>query len=279
MPARRVLSALILSLVCSAIFTVWLGKTYFKSKAAPPPPQRYVGVVQNLEPGRVIVATDVKLIDWPANVPLPGSFIKPEDVVGRTVLYPLSAGQPIVEHNLSAVGSGSGLSTRIPDGMRAISLRSDQIVGVAGFLLPGTRVDVLVTYHNPTSQSPVTSTVLQDAQILAAGQKMQADPDGKPNATDVVTLLVTPADAERVVLASAQGSVHFVLRNGQDHAQLADSPAQVSELGGIGPIKTVQGPRDIVVRQQHSSVIVASAPKPYTVQTIAGGKQSTETFQ
>ncbi len=280
MPARRVLSALILSLVCSAIFTVWLGKTYFKSKGAPPPQQRYVGVVQNVEPGRVIVATDVKLIDWPANVPLPGSFIKPEDVVGRTVLYPLSAGQPIVEHNLSAVGSGMGLSTRIPDGMRAISLRSDQIVGVAGFLLPGTRVDVLVTYHNPISQTPITSTVLQDAQILAAGQKMQADPEGKPNTTDVVTLLVTPSDAERVVLANAQGTVHFVLRNGQDHAQLTDSPAQVSELGGMGsvksPVKSSDQPREAVKR---APVVMASGPKPYSVQTIAGGKQTTETFQ
>ena len=278
MPARRVLSALILSLVCSAIFTVWLGKTYFKGKAAPPPPQRYVGVVQNVEPGRVIQATDVKLIDWPANLPLQGSFTKPEEVVGRTVQYPLSAGQPIVEHNLAAAGAGTGLSTRIPDGMRAISLRSDQIVGVAGFLQPGTRVDVLVTYHNPTSQMPITSTVLQDVQILATGQKMQADPDGKPATTDVVTLLVDPNDAERVVLASAQGTVHFVLRNGQDHAQVADSPAQVSELGGGSLIKSSepQQPREVVKR---STVVVAATPKPYSVQTIAGGKSTTETFQ
>jgi pilus assembly protein CpaB len=280
MPARRVLSALILSLVCSAIFTVWLGRTYFKSKATAPTQQKYVGAVANLEPGQVLVAANLKIVDWPANVPLQAPFVKPEDVVGRTLLYPLAAGQPVLERDLSAIGAGAGLSTRIPDGMRAISLRTDQIVGVAGFLLPGTRVDVLVTYHTLTNQQPVTSTVLQDAQILAAGQKMQADPDGKPNTTDVVTLLVSPNDAERVVLASAQGTVHFVLRNGQDHLQVDDAPAQISELGGIGNMSRVPAqaapvaPRPRVVAQ-----VVAAAPKPYSVQTISGGKSTTETFQ
>ena len=279
MPARRVLSALILSLVCSAIFTVWLGKTYFKSKSAAPVQQRFVGATVNLEPGQVLNATNLKTVDWPANVPLQNPYTKPEEIVGRTLLYPLAAGQPVLERDLSAIGAGAGLSTRIPDGMRAISLRTDQIVGVAGFLLPGTRVDVLVTYHTLTTQAPVTSTVLQDAQILAAGQKMQADPDGKPNTTDVVTLLVSPADAERVVLASAQGTVHFVLRNGQDHIQVEDAPAQISALGGFGPLsKAPETPREPVVKRAPAPV-VAAAPKPYSVQTISGGKQTTETFQ
>jgi pilus assembly protein CpaB len=278
MPARRVLSALLLSLVCSALFTVWLGKTYFKSKGAAPVQQRYVATTQNFEPGQLLVAADLKLVDWPANVPLQAPFTKPEEVVGRTLLYPLAAGQPIIERNLSAVGSASGLSTRIPDGMRAISLRTDQIVGVAGFLLPGTRVDVLVTYHSPTSQQPITSTVLQDAQILAAGQKMQPDPDGKPNTTDVVTLLVSPNDAERVVLASAQGTVHFVLRNGQDHKQLPDDPAQMSELGDMASAKVETAPRPAAPRPVAAPVVLAG-PKPYAVQTVAGGKQTTEIFQ
>jgi pilus assembly protein CpaB len=148
------------------------------------------------------------------------------------------------------------------------------VVGVAGFLLPGTRVDVLVTYHTATSQFPVTSTVLQDAQILATGQKMQPDPDGKPTTSDVVTLLVSPADAEKVVLASAQGTVHFVLRNGQDHAQRTDAPAQISELGSFTDLKP-----EAHVAAARQAPAPAAAPKPYTVQTIAGGKQTVETFQ
>ena len=97
---------------------------------------------------------------------------------------------------------------KIPDGMRAISLRSDQVVGVAGFLLPGTHVDVLVTFRAPNTGDSITSTVMQDAQVIATGQKMEPDPEGKPTTTDVVTLLVTPGDAQKVVEASSQGTVH-----------------------------------------------------------------------
>jgi pilus assembly protein CpaB len=276
MVAKRVLTALILSLVCSAVFTFWLGKTFFKPSGPNSGTQHYVAASQNAEPGLLLANTNLKLVDWPANVPLTGAFRKPEEVSGRTLLYPVAAGEPILERDLSVPGASLGLSTKIPDGMRAISLRSDQVVGVAGFLLPGTRVDVLVTYHTATSQSQVTSTVLQDAQILAVGQKMQPDPEGKPTTADVVTLLVSPQDAERVVLASAQGTVHFVLRNGQDHLQRNDSPAQISALGGFGDLKQ-ETPRPAAAPRV--APIAAAVPKPYTVQTIAGGKQTVESFQ
>ena len=277
MVAKRVLTALVLSLVCSGLFTLWLGRTFFKPKAAGAGTQRYIAATENIEPGQVLANANLKLVDWPANVPLTGAFVKPEEVSGRTLLYPLAAGQPILDRDLAAPGASNGLSTRIPDGMRAISLKTDQVVGVAGFLLPGTRVDVLVTYHTPSLQSPVTSTVLQDAQVLATGQKMQPDPEGKPTTSDVVTLLVTPGDAERVVLASAQGSVHFVLRNGQDHAQRDDSPAQISELGSVGEMKSE--PRVVAPRVAAAAPAPVAAPKSYSVQTIAGGKQTVETFQ
>src|SRR6185437_14213573 len=127
--------------------------------------------------------------------------------VGRSLLYPMDKGQLITDKVLSASGSGLGLAGMIPDGMRAISLRSDEVVGVAGFLLPGTHVDVLVTMHPPGGADPVTNTVLQDVQVLASGQKIEPDPEGKPVNTTVVTLLVKPDDAERVDLASTQGIV------------------------------------------------------------------------
>ena len=160
--------------------------------------------------------------------------------------------------------------------MRAISLRTDQIVGVAGFLLPGTRVDVLVTYHMPPSNVPITSTVLQDAQIIAAGQKMQPDPDGKVAPVDVVTLLVNPMDAERVVLASAQGVVHFVLRNGTDHQHVDGASAEMSELGGT--LKEPVRPSPVKLPPK-APMNVSLAPQPYVVQTVAGGKQTTEIFK
>src|SRR5665213_31876 len=129
-----------------------------------------------------------------------------------------------------------GLTVKIPDGMRAVALRSDEVVGVAGFLFPGSHVDVLVTYRSEKSPDPTTATVLQDAEVLAAGHQVEPDPTGKPATVNVVTLLMKPDDAERVVLASTQGSIHFVLRNSTDREQVADAPVELSELiPGVGP--------------------------------------------
>ena len=147
MITRRLTSAFIIALVISGVFTFWLSQR-FKSKPAPPPPKsQYVALTANLEAGQQIKAENLRMVDWPATVPLPGAFNAPQPVIGRIVLYPLAAGEPILERQLANPGSSAGLSMKIPDGMRAISLRSDEVVGVAGFLLPGTHVDVLVTVH------------------------------------------------------------------------------------------------------------------------------------
>jgi pilus assembly protein CpaB len=230
----------------------------------------YVATTQAMQAGDNLRQANLKLIDWPNEQPLTGAFLKAEQVEGRTLLYPLAAGEPVLEQQLAAAGSGPGLSPKIPEGMRAISLKSDQVVGVAGFLLPGTHVDVLVTYHINPLPDPITATVLQDAQVLTAGQKMQPDPEGKPNTVDVVTLLVSPEDAEKVVLASAQGTVHFVLRNGADHDHVASQPTFLSEFGGGPP-------------HSHAQVEyrAAAAPTPHTYKVITtrGDKTTVETFQ
>jgi pilus assembly protein CpaB len=270
MNARRLVVALFLALAGAGSFTFWMSKNM--SKPAPPPPkQQYVAAIHPLEPGEILQKTNLTMVDWPITSKLEGGFQKPEDVVGRAVLYPLSAGEPILARQLSAAGAALGLSIKIPDGMRAISLKTDQVVGVAGYLLPGTHVDVLVTFRTPEQPDPVTSTVLQDAQVIAAGQKMQPDPEGKPTTVVVVTLLVKPNDAERVTLASAQGTVHFVLRNGSDHEQVEDKPAELSALGGI--------PKPVFHPKVHKVDVPAQVAKVYTVQTVAGDKQTTETFQ
>jgi pilus assembly protein CpaB len=269
--ARRLLLALLIAVIVSGIFTFWLSTKFAHSRNSKSASLQYVATATDLDAGASLRAVDLVRIDWPSNMALAGAFLKPEDVVGRTLLYPLAKGEPILPRQLSAPGAGVGLSTKIPDGMRAISLKSGEVVGVAGFLLPGTRIDVLVTYHSPGSTEPITSTVLQDASILAAGQKMQPDPEGKPTTVDVVTLLVTPHDAERVVLASAQGTVHFVLRNGSDHAQVNDQPAQMSGLGEVAKEKSTP----VRTRKVTAS---APAPAPYSVETLRGDKHTVESF-
>jgi pilus assembly protein CpaB len=269
MIARRLIIALLSAIVVSGAFTYWLSRHFAHSRPASDQ-LRYVAMAKKMDAGVTLTAGDVQLIKWPTGMPLQGAFTHQEEVIGRTLLYPLAAGEPLLDRQLSVAGFNAGLSGKIPDGMRALSLKSDQVVGVAGYLLPGTHVDVLVTLHSPSSSDPVTLTVLQDAEILTAGQKMQPDPEGKASTVDVVTILVTPQNAERVVMASAQGTVHFILRNGSDHVHVDDSPTQMSSLEGLVPLKAT-------TRSSTKANPVAT-PKPYSVQITQGDKQSVETF-
>jgi len=271
MTARRLLAALLLALVGSGLFTFWISRNFSKTAPAAAPKQQYVAALHALEQGETLQKANLTLVDWSAAGKLEGGFQKPEDLVGRTVLYPLAAGEPILDRQLAAAGAGLGLSTKIPDGMRAISLKTDQVVGVAGFLLPGTHVDVLVTFRTTQQPDPVTSTVLQDAEVIAAGQKTQPDPEGKPTTVDVVTLLVKPNDAERITLASQQGTVHFILRNGSDHEQLDDKPAELTQLGAPKPVVAPVKARKVDAPAQVIPI--------YTVQTVAGEKHTTESFK
>ena len=278
MLARRLILALLLAVGVSGLFTFWLGKRLTHGRASAPVASMVVATTRDLEAGDILKPADTKLLAWPKAAPLTGSFAKIGDVEGRAVLYPLAAGEPVLDRQLAATGAGAGLSQRIPDGMRAVSLKSDQIVGVAGFLLPGTHVDVLVTLHGPADADPVTATVLQDVRILAAGQKLQPDPDGKATTVDVVTLLVSPQEAERAVLASTQGNIHFVLRNGGDHAEITDKPVELSSLGPAAPRPVAPRPVAPAARRQPSPA-APTVRKPYSVEVVRGDKASVESFQ
>ena len=272
--------ALVLSLCGSAIFTFWLSKKLGHPAAGSNSSLHYVATSQAVNAGDVLTPGMLKLVSWPTADAIEGAFPRPEAVAGRIVLYPLAAGEPVLERQLASPGSSPGLSMKIPDGMRAISLKSDQVVGVSGFLLPGTHVDVLVTVRTPTTGDAITSTVLQDAQIIATGQKMEPDPEGKPTTTDVVTILCLPDQAEKVVLASTLGTVHFVLRNGSDHKDVNSGPAKLDALGAIGsnlgaaPPPLSLKPRSVLNLTPANVHVPAPAPtpKPYTVEMVYGDK-------
>jgi len=269
---RRLASAFIIALVVAGVFTYWLSQRFQKSHAAvaAAPRNQYVAAVANLDAGQTIKPENLKLVDWPAAMPLAGAFTTPQPLIGRVVLYPLTAGEPIRDSQLAAPGATSGLTVKIPDGMRAISLHTDDVVGVAGFLLPGTHVDVLVTIHPPGEPDPVTNTVLQNVQVLTSGQKSEPDPEGKPITATVVTLLVTPEQAEKVDLATTQGIIHFTLRNGVDNEEFKGPPAQFAELAGM---KTPDGKPILKPAAERP------APKPYVVETFMGGTVKTDNFQ
>jgi pilus assembly protein CpaB len=234
MNPKRITAALGLALFVS-IFCSWLVARKMQAPvvaAKTLPETRYAAPSRQLQAGELLKPDNIELVAWPASHPIDGAYASTAEIVGRVVLFPLGKGQPILDRDLSAVGTGTGLAGRIPDGMRAIALRSDEVVGVAGFLVPGSHLDVLVTYHSSTSPEPVTATVLQDAVVIAAGHQIEPDPEGKPSAVTVVTLLLTPEESERAVLASTQGTIHFVLRNGGDTSRTHSGPMLLSNLSG-----------------------------------------------
>ena len=271
MNSKRILISLSLALVVSVLCT-WL----VSRKLTVPPPTvqkqpdaRYATPSRALHAGEILQSNDIELVAWPSSDPLDGAFSQPAEVIGREVLFPLAKGQPILERDLSAAGSDTGLASKIPDGMRAIALHSDEVVGVAGFLVPGSHLDVLVTYHSDISPEPVTATVLQNAIVLAAGHQLEPDPEGKTSDVTVVTLLLTPEQAERAVLASTQGAIHFVLRNGADISRGGDTPMMLSQLTG-------QAPAAAHIVSRSAEPATAAAPKQHEIETILGGSGDTQ---
>jgi len=231
-----------------------------------------VAAVNDLPVGATLTAKDVAMVDWPSNMPLAGSFSKAEAVVGKPLIHSIGAKQPIFQRDLGIEGSGIGLSAKIPPGMRATAVKSNEIVGVAGFLYPGSHVDVLATYVVPEHPGSMTQTVLQDVEVLAAGQTIEPDPQGKPQEVNVVTLLLTPEDSQKVQLAGNQGSIQFILRNGTDSKKSEDlTPVRLDQLAGL--VKAPAPPAKATKR--------APAPPPqqkYSLEVIQGTKSTVHTF-
>jgi pilus assembly protein CpaB len=273
MKANRLLTALMIALLVSGLFTFWLSRRVAKAAHVDVPKRHlYVAAGKPLDAGEALKPGNLQLVEWPASTVLTGGFTRIEDVAGRIVLYPLPQGEPILERQLAAAGAGAGLTASIPSGMRAISVRSDEVVGVAGFLLPGTHVDVLMTYHSTIAPEPQTLTVLQDVVVLAAGQQVHPEPDGKPISVNVVTLLLKPEDAEKLVLATSLGGIYFVLRNGADEEQALSPPVGLNQLAGASALSPSQGASVPTTKLLHPK------PRQYQVETILGDKQVVSSF-
>ena len=234
-------------------------------------PLKIVAAVKPLDPGATIAADALTLIDWPVNFPLEGSFKNPQDLVGRVVVYPIAAKEPVREPLLAAPGA-VGLTAKIPDGMRAVAVETNDVTNVSGFLFPGCHVDVLVTFRPETGNTneDVTATVLQNVEVLSTGEKLKPDPSGKPEKVRQVTMLLNPDDAEKLVLAANKGTVQFVLRNGTDQALQTHRPVLMKDLQTLGA-----APATVAVKR------APAPPKPqtvYEVETYDGGKKNTVKF-
>jgi pilus assembly protein CpaB len=232
---RRFLTVLamsiVLALVVSAVF-YQMSTRGARSKPKQVELRDLVTAAQPLPVGTSVKREELKITKIPSDLFPRGGFSKVEEVIDRPVVSNVLLDEPVLEGRLAARGSGMGLAPIIPPGMRAVSVRVNDVVGVAGYVLPGMRVDVLVTGRPPNFNGTITSTVLQNIVVLTAGQVLQPESRGQAINTPVVTLLVTPEQAETLTLAGNEGRIQLVLRNGADQGTEKTPGRETSELYG-----------------------------------------------
>lgn len=262
--------SLVFALVVSSIFYQLSSRSAGPKRADAQDLKDVVVAAKALDVGTTVKAEDIKLVKIPASAFPKGGFSKPEDVVDRPVTASILLEEPVVDGRLAQRGSGVGLAPVIPVGMRAVTVRVNDVVGVAGFVLPGMRVDVLITGDPPGSGQRVTRTVLQNILVLSAGKTIQTDATGKPVDAPSVTLQVTPAQAEVLTLAGNTGRIQLVLRNGSDQNIEKTAGSNLANLYG-GKIKsdgsfTTGGESEDLADQPRRPVrprpVVAMAPPP-----------------
>ena len=237
----------------------------------------YVAVAtKQLPVGSMVGPSDVKLVAWPASSPVAGGYTKVEEVVNRGLIASVVENEPLTATKLASAEAGAGLPPTIAAGMRAISVKVNEVIGVAGFVVPGTRVDVVVTIGK--QDESVSRVIVSNAQVLTAGTKYDQDQakDGKPMPTTVVTLLVTPSDAERIALASTEGSIMLALRNPLDAVPTDTKGTRLTSLMGAPEpapvIRVAKGvPRAIPPPPPPTPV-----PTIYSVETIRAAKRVSE---
>ena len=237
------------------------------------PTSGVVVAVADLQLGAELRREDLHVIQWPAGSVPAGAFTKPEELIGRGLIQPVSANELFLPGKLAPKEAGAGLPPVIAPGFRALSVRVNDVIGVAGYVLPGNRVDVVATV-NPTQQpNDVTSKViLTNVLVLASGTKIERDAkDNKPISVNVVTMLVNPNEAERLTLASTEGKIQLALRNPMDQTAPQTPGIKPAALMGVA----MSSPVRRVASNNARRVDVRPAPVP-TVEIIRGDKRAQE---
>jgi pilus assembly protein CpaB len=233
---------------------------------------------KDLEIGAMIAATDLMLNSWPSSKIPADAVTEMEELVDRVPISRLLAEEPISERRLAVAGSGAGLASIVPMGMRAMSVRVNDVIGVSGFLLPEARVDVLVTGTPRNAESgQMTKTILSNVRVISAGENLEPDASGRPQRVAVVTLLVTPEQAETLTLASMQGRLQLILRNSRDEEIAQTRGVQEPQLF----TGRVEEPKPVVRRRPAPLPVVQFVPPPpppSEVEVIQGNEKSVAKF-
>ncbi len=280
MNTNRLLIGLVIALVIAFLLSSFVYKQFQKASVVQPTTtQPLVVAALPLPLGTRLDASNTRTIQWPGNQQVAGMFTRVEDITNRAIITPLAENEPVLEGKLAPKESGAGLSATIPEGMRALSVSVNEVIGVAGFVIPGTMVDVLVTGHamGPNSMAgDLTRTILENVRVLAAGQKVQQDREGKPQTVAVITLLVSPDDATKLTMAANDGKIQLALRNTVDSKKNDPATIQQAELfTASGPKLTIKHP---ATGGGKKSVTPPSPPPPYVIEVITGNKRENKSF-
>ncbi|HVN82853.1 MAG TPA: Flp pilus assembly protein CpaB [Terriglobia bacterium] len=281
MNRARILIVLIVAVLVGGLlsFTVY---NYLRTRpvqVVKTPEKNIVVAASKLQLGARLKDQDLKFVPWPATDLPTGYFEKKDDLIDRGVVQPLVENEPILESKLAPKGVGAGLPPIIPTGKRALSIRANEIIGVAGYVLPGTRVDVVLTGSPVGSNEPMTKIVLQNVEVVSAAQDIQKDAEGKPKTVTVVTLLATPEDIEKLTSASSQGQFQLALRNPLDGEEAKTRGIQLSQLmrGGAPP-----PPPPSKAQRRVAPTIAAPAAPPVApavnIEVIKGDQRSNVKF-
>jgi pilus assembly protein CpaB len=234
-----------------------------------------VVAAKDLAVGAKIEAQDVRLAQLPSSELPSNVFHNTSDVVGRGVLVPMQRSELILGSKVAGEEAGAGLPALIPPGMRAVSVKVNDVVSVAGFVLPGTRVDVILTGQpSKSNDTPTATTVLENVQVLSAGPKLEKDANGQPVNVPVITLLVSPDDAQKLTLAAGQGQIQLSLRSPMDLSQPEIAAVQNPALYRLPPPKTQERP----IRKKVKEVVVPPPSTVYMVEMIRGDKRDVSKF-
>ena len=229
--------------------------------------------------GTRLTEQHLRVVDWPSRNQVQGAFADPKKLINRGVIVPIAENEPITENKVASLEAGAGLPPVIPEGMRAISVKVNEVIGVAGFVVPGSLVDLLVTVtaNAATANEPMTRTVVSKVMVLTAGTRydQEKSKDGEPIPTSVVTLAVVPDDAERIALASNEGKITLALRNPLDVDATSTRGIKLAGLmRGTGPEPIVDPVKNRVVARRPSPT--PPPPPIYTVEAIRAAKRSSE---
>ena len=238
---------------------------------------KVVVAARDLNVGQKITDADVRVVAMPtALVPDKDSiFNTTPGVVDHTVIVPMLANEIVTNSKVTGTNKGAGLQTVINSGMRAVSVKVNDVVSVAGFVGPGTHVDVIVTTTPPNGSEPSTTTVLQNVKVLAAGKEVRPDKDGKPQDVPVITLEVSPDDAQLLTLAGAEGRIQLALRNPTDVETKPTKPVGKAAL--YGAVAPVPAPR--MARAHAVKAVKPPVAEVHSVEIIRGDKREVTKFE